>query len=135
MFFLFMDPDALPVFSPELQKVEMLLDRLREVEPGMPISEAATLVYLARRLRDLSLGEIKLKDVADEMGMPYSTLLRYTDGLSDGGKSTHKLELLEKGLHPTDRRARQIRLTPKGMELVSALEAIIIGVGQSKPTG
>lgn len=124
MFFFFLDPKEMPVFGRGLEKLEQSLDCLREVDPGMPIGGAAALIHLARRLPTLASGSINLRDVASEMQLAYPTFLRHTDILSEGATGTRQLKLIEKGVHPKDKRARQVRLTNDGLILLEKLDRI-----------
>lgn len=123
MFFFFQDPETLPIFGPELQKLEMTLDVLRELDPRMTIGALTAFIYVARRLSSLASGQENLRHIAEEMNIPYPTLLRHTDFLAEGiPNKPEGLGLLEKGPHPHDKRSRQVRLTDKGIEALRKIE-------------
>jgi DNA-binding MarR family transcriptional regulator len=124
MFFFFIDPDEVPIFGPELARLEAALDQLRAVDPGMSIGTATALIKIGRRLPALALGSETLKGIGMEMGIPYSSFLRHTDLLAEGAEGTKSLGLIEKGVHPQDRRARQVRLTADGEALLRRLDAL-----------
>jgi DNA-binding MarR family transcriptional regulator len=130
MFFFFIDPADIPVFTPGLGTLESSLDLLMAIDPGMPIGAAAALIRMGRRMPALATGQETLKSISSQMEVPYATFLRHTDLLSDGAKGTKALRLIEKGIHPDDRRARQIRLTPEGLSLLQQLDDL-----HSKPEG
>ncbi|WP_193337161.1 hypothetical protein [Devosia beringensis] len=124
MFFFFMNPAEMPVFSAGLRKLERSLDLLRSVDPGMPIGAAAALIRIGRQMPQLATGQETLKSIGAQMEVPYSSFLRHTDLLSEGAPGTKALRLIEKGIHPEDRRARQVRLTPDGLNLLLNLDSI-----------
>lgn len=124
MFFFFINPDEVPIFEEGLGKVEEALDLLREIDPGMSIGTAAALIKIGRRLPALAMGQETLKGIGAEMGIPYSSFLRHTDLLAEGAEGTKSLGLIEKGVHPQDRRARQVQLTAEGEALLRKLDAL-----------
>lgn len=126
MFFFWMDPAEMPVFGPGLGKLEASFDLLRAVDPGMPIGAAAALVRIGRRMPALAVGQQTLKSIGMEMQVPYSSFLRHTDLLAEGAPGTKSLGLIEKGIHPEDRRARQVRLTPQGLVLLTKLDELLL---------
>jgi Transcriptional regulators len=121
----------MPSFGEEMRSFEAALDVMFRECPGMTLGAALALVKLVRFLPDLAQGTTNLRDVAQEMDIPYSTLLRYTDHLSEGAKATAPLYLLEKGMHPSDKRARQLRLTDKGEALLREVEQALAGLSPS----
>jgi len=122
MFFFWLDPDEMPIFGPGLGKFEDALDLLRQVDPGMSIGAAAALVKIGRRMPALAFGQETFKGIGMQMQIPYSSFLRHTDLLAEGAPGTKSLGLIEKGVHPEDRRARQVRLTPDGEALLRKLD-------------
>ena len=127
MFFLFLDPNDAPAFSDGLERFESALDLIRQVDPIMPIGAAAALVHIARRLPGLYGGAISLGDVAREMDLNYATFMRNADLLSEGGANVRQLNLLEKGMNPNNKRARQFRLSDKGLGLLQQIDEVISG--------
>lgn len=125
MFFLFLDPQDAPAFGKGLARLEKAVDLLREVDPIMPIGAAAALVHIARRLPELYGGHSSLGDIAKGMGMNYATFMRNADLLSEGGANVRQLNLLEKGLIPHNKKARQFRLTEKGLTLLEQLDHVL----------
>lgn len=122
MFFLIMDPKDAPGFGQGLARFEQGLDLLRQVDPIMPIGAAASFVHIARRLPALYGGSINLRGVADEMALNYTTFMRNADLLSEGGANVRQLNLLEKGISPHNKKARQFRLTDKGLDVLEKID-------------
>lgn len=122
MFFFWLDPDEVPIFGEGLGKLEEALDMLREIDPGMSIGAAAALIKIGRRMPALALGQETFKGIGVQMQIPYSSFLRHTDLLAEGAPGTKSLGLIEKGVHPEDRRARQVRLTADGEALLRKLD-------------
>lgn len=125
MFFLNLRPDEAPTFGPGLARFEVAIDLIRAIDPIMPIGAAASLVHVARRLPALYGGDLSLGDVAREMDLNYATFMRNADLLADGGTSVRRLNLFEKGISPSDRRARHFRPTEKGLALLHEIERVI----------
>ena len=134
VFFLFLDPNDAPAFSDGLARFESALDLIRQVDPIMPIGAAASLVHIARRLPGLYGGSISLGDVAREMELNYATFMRNADLLSEGGANVRQLNLLEKGMSPNNKRARQFKLSDKGLGLLQQIDEVISGrEGSGRP--
>jgi len=125
MFFFFMDPKDAPVFGHGLGRFEQGLDLLRQIDPIMPIGAASSFVHIARRLPALYGGSMNLRGVADEMGLNYTTFMRNADLLSEGGANVRQLNLLEKGISPNNKKARQFRLTDKGLDLLEKIDKVL----------
>lgn len=125
MFFFFFDPADAPVFGTGLQRFEAALNVLREADPKMTVSGAASLVHIARRLPALYGRSASLGQIADRMGMRYNSFMRTVDVLAEGGAKTRGLNLLESGSFPDDRRTRRVRLTPAGLRLLQTIDGIV----------
>jgi DNA-binding MarR family transcriptional regulator len=126
LFFFFLDPIDMPIFSREFANFEKGLDLLRRADPTMTVNTASTLIHIARALPMLAAGQITLREIAREMNIPYSSVIRAVEVLTDGGTTRQKaLGLLEKGVHPKDRRARQFRLSEKGARLLGELDGVL----------
>lgn len=67
---------------------------------------------------------LTLREIAAEMNVGYSSLLRQTDVLGEGAPSVRSLNLFEKGIRPDDRRSRQVRLTPVGEQLLRGISVL-----------
>jgi DNA-binding MarR family transcriptional regulator len=125
MFFFFLDPHDAPVFSHGLKAFEHGLDLLREVDSKMTVGAAASFVHIARRLPSLYGGSVSMADVAKEMSINYATFMRSADVMSEGGANTRSLNLLEAGMFPGNKRAKQFRLTPSGLELLRNIDLVV----------
>ena len=128
MFFLTIDPKNLPIFSPELAKLEAILDRARNAHPQMSITSFYNFVYIARRMPEFWLKDKSLKEIAKEMNIPYTTATRNIDVLGEGaGADGEGLKLIEKGYDPKNKKAMKFRMLPKGVKLLRDIERIIEG--------
>jgi len=110
---------------PHRHQVEEFIDIAREVDSAMSIGALAAFVHVTNRMPELILGDMSLRDIADEMQVPYTTFSRQLDVLADGAPSVRGLRLLEKGVIPDNRRQRQVRLTVDGERLLSRLSAVV----------
>ncbi|MDF1608616.1 hypothetical protein PZ897_10550 [Hoeflea sp. YIM 152468] len=106
--FFFQQPETLPVFGPEIEKLERILDVLRELDLRMTIGALSAFVFIARRLHVLASGDENLRNIAHEMQIPYPSLLRHTDLLSEGiPQKIEGIRLFEKGrIRTTSERGR-----------------------------
>lgn len=137
MFFLFLDPkeisDRLLIQAPYRQRVEEFVDIAREVDPTMSVGALAAFVHVANRMPRLAAGELSLSDIAGEMRVPYSSFARQLDVLADGAPPTVRgLKLLEKHVHPTKRRQRQVVLSHEGARLLNDLSAVFATDGKEQ---
>lgn len=126
MFFLFIDPKTMPIFSPELVRLEAILDRVRNTHPQMTVTCLFNFMYIARRIPKFWLNDKSLKEIAKEMNTPYTTATRNIDLLGEGsGQVGVGLKLIEKGYNPKNKKALKIRMLPKGRKLVRDIEKIL----------
>ena len=130
MFFFFLDPKEIArlqaIEFPELGRAQKFVDAVREVDATMSIGTLAAFLHVANRMPELAGGDMSLRDIAVEMGVKPTSLARQIDLLAEGTKTAVRpLNLLEKGVHPGNKRHRQVRLTPDGTRLLSKLSRII----------
>ncbi|WP_331766441.1 MarR family transcriptional regulator [Embleya sp. NBC_00896] len=88
-------------------------DRRREV------SEATGLSFIrAKALRRIAAGPLSMRDLAARLSTdkPYTTLV--VDDLTRRG-------LIERTVHPTDRRQRVLTITPEGLRIAEIARAIL----------
>jgi DNA-binding MarR family transcriptional regulator len=140
MFFLFLDPTQLARHQaaqfPHLGRALEFVDVVRAVDSTMSVGALAAFLHVAKRIPDLAGGETSLRDIADEMGVAPTSLARQIDLLAEGATTAVRgLNLLEKGVHPADKRQRQVRLTPDGMRLLSKLSAVMGGAQDPNKSG
>ncbi|MDA9452324.1 hypothetical protein [Bradyrhizobium sp. CCBAU 21360] len=112
MYIFFVDPTG---------PFEKALDAVCAVDREMSVQTLLTFVRISRRLSALNSGAVSLAQVAEEMDVGYSSLLRQTDCLAAGGPSVRALNLLEKVVSSQDRRSRNFRLTDRGEALMVAV--------------
>ena len=125
MFFFFMDPQDAPVFGHGLKAFEHGLDLLREVDSKMTVSAAASFVHIARRMPAMYGGSVTMADIAKDMNMNYASFMRSADVMAEGGANTRGLNLLEPGLFPDNKRAKQFRLTESGLQLLQKIDLVV----------
>ena len=130
MFFLFLDPKKIARMQaaefPQLGRAQKFVDAVREVDATMSIGTLAAFLHVASRMSALAGGDMSLRDIASEMGVKPTSLARQIDLLSEGtNTAVRPLNLLEKGVHPGNKRHRQVRLTPDGTRLLRELSRII----------
>ena len=129
MFFFFFTPDQIRHEMikqfPHRQKVEEFVEVARSVDSTMSVSALASFVHIANRMPELTSGEVSLRDIADEMNVPYTTFISQVDYLTTASPAKGRGQnLLDKRLHPTNRRQRQVLVTDHGTELLGKLSAV-----------
>jgi DNA-binding MarR family transcriptional regulator len=110
---------------PHLGRAIEFVDAVREVDGALSVGALGTLLHVVEHLPELATGDITLRDLAQKLNVAPTSLARQLDALADGGPGGGGLELLEKALHPDDKRKRQIVLTNRGMALLGRLSAIM----------
>ena len=136
MFFFFLGPDEIRRHMieqfPYRQKVEEFVEVARMVDSTMSVGALATFVHIANRMPQMASGERSLRDIAAEMAVPYTSFTRQVDLLAAGSPpSVRGLGLLEKRVHPTQRRQRQVLVTDKGTLLLGKLSAVFGSAAES----
>jgi len=105
------DIDPLVVAFAELHMQLMrTLDR-RMAEHGASLAKTKLLLCLEKR------GPLRATDIAEYFGQSPRTVTEAVDGLERDG-------LVERKPDPSDRRAKQIQITPKGIEAVARTEPL-----------
>ena len=123
MFFFFVDPKKLPIFSPAMGRFEQAVDEFREVGGTVSLNALSTFVHVSRRLAPIASGSMSLRDVSAEMGVPHSSFVRHLSILGEGSAGSKRLGLLESGIQPDgDRRERALILTEKGLQLLRRID-------------
>ena len=89
-------------------------------DPRREVRDALGLSFVkAKALRRLERsGPLTLRELTDELATdpPYTTLI--VDGLEQAG-------MVERRAHPTDRRAKQVHLTPRGRQTARLAERVL----------
>jgi DNA-binding MarR family transcriptional regulator len=139
MFFLFLNPAEITRHLlkqfPYRQRVEEFIDIAREVDSTISVGALATFVHVANRMPELAAGDLSLRDIADDMRVPYTSFARQLDVLAEGAPPPVRgLNLIEKGVHPDNRRQRQVMLTNDGARLLSQLSAVFAAARNESDT-
>ena len=137
MFFFFLDPrdvaGLLAARFPHLDRASRFIDAVCAVDSKMSVGACSAFLHVAQRMPALASGEASIRDIAAEMDVAPTTLARQLDQLAEGTSKIQGLNLLEKGIHPLDRRQRQVRLTRKGVKLLATLSALTSPGGEGPP--
>ena len=136
MFFFFLEPwvvAALLAQFPHLDRATAFVDAVCAVDSKMSVGALAAFLHVAQRMPKLAAQEMSIRDIAIQLGVPHTTLARQLDQLAEGTPKIPGLHLLEKGVHPGDKRARQVRLTPDGVKLLAKLSALMSPDGEAPP--
>lgn len=95
---------------------------LRSQETGLTLTRARVLFALSRR------GSLNQKDLAQELEIETPTLVRILDGME-------KQRLIERRMGGSDRRVKEIHVTPDGERVGRSVEAIAHDVRAELVTG
>lgn len=136
MFFFFLEPwvvAALLAQFPHLDRATAFVDAVCAVDSKMSVGSLAAFLHVAERIPALASQEVSMRDIALEMGVPPTTFFRQLDQLAEGTSKIQGLNLLEKGIHPLDKRQRQVRLTPDGVKLLATLSALMSANREEPP--
>ncbi|HEV2630513.1 MAG TPA: hypothetical protein VGV41_17940 [Pseudolabrys sp.] len=109
---------------PRMNAMKAFLDVARTCDATMSVGALSTFLYVAVYVPELASGRMSVQDLSRAMAVPYTSLARHIDLLSNGVPGRVRgLGLLERGALATNRRQNQIVLTEKGMELLARLAA------------
>jgi DNA-binding MarR family transcriptional regulator len=129
MFFFFLDAEALALEQRQqirnLGRAIEFVDAVRAVDGTLSVGALGTLLHVVKWLPELASGDMTLRDLAQKTGVAQTSVARQLEVLTDGGPSGDGLQLLEKAVHPRDKRKRQIVLTSKGMHLLDRLSTVM----------
>src|SRR5665213_17726 len=117
MFFFFYDT----TFA-NLAPVEAGLAQVRAKYPQMTVGAFESLIHIARSQNRIVDEKLSVKDLANEMSIPYPTLARHTDILGNGVAGKEGLHFLEKVSGDVDQKQRRVVLTPDGAEFLYQFE-------------
>lgn len=95
----------------------LLRENFRTTAPefGLTLSQARALVHLSR---NEGISQVALSAILDIQPI---TLLRHLDRLEKAG-------LIERRVHPSDRRVQQLYLTPRSQQLIDKISAMTVEV-------
>lgn len=136
MFFFFLEPWVVAALLAQFQHLDRamaFIDAICAVDSKMSVGAASAFLHVAKRMPGLASQEISMRDIALEMGVPPTTFFRQLDQLAEGTSKIAGLNLLEKGMHPLDKRQRQVRLTSKGVKLLATLSGLMSPDGEQPP--
>jgi DNA-binding MarR family transcriptional regulator len=129
MFFFFLDAVGMAreqrLQIRNLDRTIEFVDAVREVDGTLSVGALGTLLHVVKNLPELASGDMTIRDLAQKTGVAPTSVGRQLEVLTDGGPSGDGLRLLQKAVHPDDKRKRQMVLTPKGMDLLDRLSAIM----------
>lgn len=98
------------------------LDLVRKRHPHMSVGTLSTFLYIADYRGPTPL---TATDIAVRLGISIPTVFSQCDQLSDGIRGKNGMKLLQKVPHPDDARARTLKLTFSGLQLLTELYDII----------
>ena len=130
MFFFFIDP----TFG-SLAALEGGLAHIRAQHPQLTVGTLETLIHIARAQERIVAEGLSVKDIANEMAVPYPTLARHTDILGNGVAGKGGLHFLEKVSGHVDQKQRRVQLTPVGAQFLYQFMMAMNSAGNSAARG
>ena len=106
-------------------RVLTIIDELRKVWDGMPMSVASLFIAIAQS--DNKGDPLTITEAGDQVGMKLASTSRNIKLLAHGmaERGTGPIHLVEVKDHPRDYRRKVVVLTPKGRELFDRLCAVV----------
>lgn len=115
-----MDPLRRQRTSPKMEKVLTVINLLRLLDRELPAQVMATLFYVA------SHNNCHKAAMEEDLNFSTASGSRNTDWLSQHHRLNKPgLNLITKEPDPTNKRRTQLKLTPKGMQLIHQIEEIL----------
>ena len=110
--------------SKDIRTILALLRTLQGIDPEFPLQYAIC-------LNEIALDEgLSLTTLAERCGMPLSTVSRVVGALSCHRQRGNPYELVKVAISATERRKKEISLTPRGRAVIDTLVDILA----DKPT-
>lgn len=106
--------------SKKIDKLLMLLEELRKLDPEMQLQMAATLVLVAKK------EGITMKEMSDRLGISQASCSRNVAALSRWhrlNRAGHDLVIATED--PAERRRKVVFLTPKGKRVMNSLLSLL----------
>lgn len=123
MFFFFFYPSTVAQ-KPEWGRFADALHHVRTQHPTMTIGTLSTMIEIARH-HPVDGPPPKLSELSSQLKVPYPTLMRQTDLLSNGVGNTKGLGLIEKQISSENRRERSVNFTLAGQAFLTELDALL----------
>lgn len=117
-----MDPLRRTLTNPDMDRLGRVMNLLRMLDKEVPAQVLAVFFYIA------SHDNCHKTAIEEDLNMPNSSMSRNIDRLTEH----HRLNKAGMGLvvkeeDPSNRKRLQLKLSPKGQELIKQIEAILYG--------
>jgi DNA-binding MarR family transcriptional regulator len=106
-----------------LQFLHATIDVLNRIHPRMSVSTVQTLLYIAGTQDPSAPSRINLTELGKQLRVPYSTLIRHIEILGEGTPIKTGLNLVERVNMPGQRKEQYVRLSHKGVDLISEVKS------------
>lgn len=117
-----MDPIRRQLTDPEIARLLRAIERIRMLDRQFPAQVLATLLYIA------SHENCHKQGLEDDLGMTTASSSRNTDWLSDFHRLRKPgLGLIIKEDDPSNGRRQQLKLSPKGRQLIQQIKEDLYG--------
>ena len=132
MFFFESDAEV-PEFSTAMTGLEAAIGVITRQKPNLSVGNLRLFIYIANNLGRLySDAGLPLTLIAQELEMPYATLVRQVDLLESGYGNYKGLNWVERGLDANNPRTRRLRLTPQGLAVLAEIDKVLNGKHSAK---
>jgi DNA-binding MarR family transcriptional regulator len=114
----------------DLKRLELILEEFRKIDPEMQMQKAMAFLAIAERDAEGREGQpLTIMALGERLGLAPASASRNVGVLTAGkdfkGREGHGLVAVEED--PSDRRARVLRLTPKGKRVMSTIKSLMEG--------
>lgn len=105
-----------------LQKLLLVTDQIRDIDPEMPLQQVRTLLEVALRHE----AGINVSELTARVGNSVSATSRNVSILGEHGRGNTPARLLLKtDVNPKDRRSLCVHLSPKGERVIKRIVAVL----------
>lgn len=121
---------AVGIADTEYNRFRHATEHVRKRFPQLTVGTLSTFLAVAELGRD---GELTPTILAERLNLPFTTVYRQVDQLCTGARGQPGLGLVEKIVKLGDGRARTMRITLKGLQLLTELHDILSVDHPAKP--
>lgn len=108
---------------------QFALEVVRKRYPLMTVGTLSTFFYIVERSRS---GPLTATDIADDLQLSSTTVFRQCDQLAEGVNGRNGMQLIKKGPHPDDARARALILSWSGLQLWTDLNDLFTPLSEEE---
>lgn len=124
--FFFESNAEVPQFSTAMIGLEAAISVIASQKSNLSVGNFRLFIYIANNVERLySDTGLSLTSMAQELEMPYATLVRQVDLLESGYGNYKGLNWIERGLDASNPRTRRLRLTSQGLAVLAEIDTAL----------